>query len=182
MTETGAPLVEVTGLTKRYGGITAVDGIDVTVGAVRCRLPRPERRGQDTTTLRILIGLIAPSSGSVRVLGAAPGDPRALARTGSLVEAPAFYPYLSGRNNLRVLAGHTGAPATRVDEVLETVDRGIPGARDDRGRIRRAAARRHRRRVRWSGAAHAGLLRRRLYRCVGVRGTPPRGGLNPRDR
>ncbi len=56
------------------------------------------------------------------MLGALPGDPRVLARTGSLVEAPAFYPYLSGRDNLRVLAGHAGAPVGRVDEVLELVD------------------------------------------------------------
>ena len=122
MTGAGAPLVEVTGLTKRYGGITAVDGIELTVrrGEVYGFLG-PNGAGK-TTTLRILTGLIAPSSGSVRVLGGSPGDPRVLARTGSLVESPAFYPFLSGRDNLRVLAGHAGAPARRVDEALELVD------------------------------------------------------------
>jgi ABC-type multidrug transport system ATPase subunit len=122
VTGTAAPLVEVVGLTKRYRGTVAVDGIDLTVrrGEVYGFLG-PNGAGK-TTTLRILTGLIAPSSGSVRVLGGSPGDPRVLARTGSLVEGPAFYPYLSGRDNLRVLARYAGTPATRVDEVLETVD------------------------------------------------------------
>lgn len=122
MNETAAPLVEVTGLTKRYGGTAAVDGIDLTVrrGEVYGFLG-PNGAGK-TTTLRIVTGLIAPNSGSVRVLGGSPGDPRVLARTGSLVEAPAFYPYLSGRDNLRVLARHAAVPAGRVDEVLDVVD------------------------------------------------------------
>ncbi|MPZ64487.1 MAG: ATP-binding cassette domain-containing protein [Pseudonocardiaceae bacterium] len=126
----GEPLVEVAGLFKRYGAITAVDGVDLTVrrGEVYGFLG-PNGAGK-TTTLRILTGLIAPSSGSVRVLGGLPGDPRVLARTGSLIEAPACYPYLSGRNNLRVLARHAGAPATRVDRVLETVD--LTGRAGDR--------------------------------------------------
>jgi ABC-2 type transport system ATP-binding protein len=56
------------------------------------------------------------------VLGAAPGSPESLARIGSLVEAPGFYPYLSGSDNLRVVAGHAGVPPTRVRAVLEQVD------------------------------------------------------------
>src|SRR5262249_52963906 len=74
-----------------------------------------------TTTLRMLAGLVRPTSGAVRVLGTPPGRPDALARTGVLVEEPGFYPYLSGRDNLRALARYAGAPAGRVDAVLDTV-------------------------------------------------------------
>ncbi|MGH3980857.1 MAG: ABC transporter ATP-binding protein [Pseudonocardiaceae bacterium] len=122
MTETSGPLIEVTGLTKRYGRIVAVDRVELTVrrGEVYGFLG-PNGAGK-TTTLRILTGLIAPSEGTVRVLDGAPGDAAVLARTGSLIESPAFYPYLSGRDNLRVLARYAAVPRARVEEVLETVD------------------------------------------------------------
>ncbi|WP_132209355.1 ABC transporter ATP-binding protein [Kribbella steppae] len=122
MNETGAPLVEVTGLTKRYGDTLAVDGVDLTVlpGEVYGFLG-PNGAGK-TTTLRILTGLIAPTSGDVRVLGGAPGQPDVLGRTGSMIESPAFYPYLSGLDNLRLLAEYAEVPRRKVDEVLELVD------------------------------------------------------------
>jgi ABC-2 type transport system ATP-binding protein len=122
MNETGAPLVEVTGLTKRYGDTLAVDGVDLTVlpGEVYGFLG-PNGAGK-TTTLRILTGLIAPTSGSVRVLGGAPGRADVLGRTGSMIESPAFYPYLSGLDNLRLLAEYAEVPRQRIDEVLELVD------------------------------------------------------------
>lgn len=122
MNESDTPLVEVTGLTKRYGGITAVDRVDLTVkrGEVYGFLG-PNGAGK-TTTLRILTGLIAPTSGTVRVLGGQPGDPGVLGRTGSLIESPAFYPYLSGLDNLRVLASYAGVAGSRVGDVLEMVD------------------------------------------------------------
>ena len=122
MNETGAPLVEVTGLTKRYGDTLAVDGVDLTVlpGEVYGFLG-PNGAGK-TTTLRILTGLIAPTSGDVRVLGGAPGQPDVLGRTGSMIESPAFYPYLSGLDNLRLLAEYAEVPRRKVDEVLEVVD------------------------------------------------------------
>jgi len=74
-----------------------------------------------TTTLRMLLGLIRPDSGSALVLGAAPGSPAGLARLGALVETPAFYPFLSGRDNLRVLARHAGVPEARVHAALDEV-------------------------------------------------------------
>jgi ABC-2 type transport system ATP-binding protein len=74
-----------------------------------------------TTTLRMLLGLVRPTSGHVAVLGAPPGSPDGLARVGALVEAPAYYPYLSGRDNLRVLAGHAGVGDDRVAAVLDEV-------------------------------------------------------------
>lgn len=68
----------------------------------------------------MLLGLIRPTSGRVRLFGAEPG-PASLARVGALIEGPAFYPYLSGRANLRVLADHAGVPRSRVDAVLDVV-------------------------------------------------------------
>jgi ABC-2 type transport system ATP-binding protein len=122
MNRTAAPLVEVTGLTKRYGDTLAVDGVDLTVqpGEVYGFLG-PNGAGK-TTTLRILTGLIAPTSGTVRVLGGSPGQAQVLARTGSMIESPAFYPYLSGLDNLRLLAEYAEVPRTKIQEVLELVD------------------------------------------------------------
>jgi ABC-2 type transport system ATP-binding protein len=112
--------VETTALTKRYGRVLAVDGLDLTVrpGEVYGFLG-PNGAGK-TTTLRMLLGLIQPTSGDVRLLGRPPG-PGYLDRVGALIEGPAFYPYLSGRDNLRVLASHAGVARARVDEVLGTV-------------------------------------------------------------
>jgi len=122
MSETAAPPVQVTGLTKRYGDTLAVDGVDLTVhpGEVYGFLG-PNGAGK-TTTLRILTGLIAPTSGSVRVLGGSPGQPQVIARTGSMIESPAFYPYLSGLDNLRVLAEYAEVSRSRIQEVLRLVD------------------------------------------------------------
>ena len=116
-------VVETEGLTRRYGSRTAVDGLDLRVrrGEVYGFLG-PNGAGK-TTTLRMLLGLIKPTSGTVRVAGEEPGSPEGLARIGALVESPAFYPYLSGRDNLAVAARLSGVetPKTRVMEVLETV-------------------------------------------------------------
>ncbi|MFE4463070.1 ATP-binding cassette domain-containing protein, partial [Nocardia tengchongensis] len=86
-------------LTKRYGSHLAVDAVGMTVhrGEIYGFLG-PNGAGK-TTTLRMLTGLIRPSSGSATVLGRAPGDPDALRRMGVLIEGPGFYPYLSGRDH-----------------------------------------------------------------------------------
>ena len=110
-------------LTKRYGeSIVAVDGLDLEVrrGEVFGFLG-PNGAGK-TTTLRMLLGLIRPTSGRAVVAEHAPGDPAGLTRIGSLVEAPAFYPYLSGRENLKVIADFAGVPHGRIDGALEEVD------------------------------------------------------------
>ena len=115
-------VIETRALTKRYGdAIVAVDDLELRVrrGEVYGFLG-PNGAGK-TTTLRMLLGLVRPTSGQAAVLGGAPGSPDRLARIGSLVEAPAFYPYLSGRDNLRVLAGHAGVAEDRVDAVLGEV-------------------------------------------------------------
>lgn len=116
-------LVRTSGLTKRYGRtLNAVLDLNMEIrrGEVYGFLG-PNGAGK-TTTLRMLLGLIKPTSGSANVLSFAPGDPRGLAQIGALVETPAFYPYLSGRDNLRVIARYTQIPYSRVDEVLKQVD------------------------------------------------------------
>ncbi|MBA2534282.1 MAG: ABC transporter ATP-binding protein, partial [Rubrobacter sp.] len=116
------PLVETSGLGKSYGSITAVQDLNLSVrrGEVYGFLG-PNGAGK-TTTLRMLLGLIRPSSGTATVLGETPGSPQGLQGVGALVESPAFYPYLSGRDNLRVMARYCGAPIPRVDEVLGQVE------------------------------------------------------------
>jgi ABC-type multidrug transport system ATPase subunit len=123
----GDNLIETHALTKRYGEHRAVDRLDLTVrrGEIYGFLG-PNGAGK-TTTLRILLGLVRATSGTVRVLDAEPGDPKALPNIGVLIESAAFYPYLSGRDNLRTFARYCKVPDARVEEVLEIVsltDRG----------------------------------------------------------
>ncbi len=115
-------LVETRGLTKRYGSLTAVSDLNLTVrrGEVYGFLG-PNGAGK-TTTLRMLLGLIRPSSGEATVIGDSPGTPESLERVGALVESPAFYPYLSGRDNLRVMARYSGVGKDRIEEVLDQVE------------------------------------------------------------
>ena len=115
-------VIETQELTKRYGeAIVAVDDLDLRVrrGEVYGFLG-PNGAGK-TTTLRMLLGLVRPTSGRAVVLGARPGAPAGLARIGAMIETPAFYPYLSGRDNLRVLARYAGVPEERVEAVLDQV-------------------------------------------------------------
>jgi len=112
------------GLTKRYGRQPALTGLDMSVprGQVYGFLG-PNGSGK-TTTLRLLVGLLTPDGGQMTLLGEpfTWRDRKRLFRVGSLIEMPAFYPFLSGRDNLRFLAG-TGppTPARRVEEVLDYV-------------------------------------------------------------
>jgi ABC-type multidrug transport system ATPase subunit len=117
-------------LTKRYGDRLAVDSVSLTVrrGEVYGFLG-PNGAGK-TTTLRMLLGLVRPSSGRATVLGAPPGTPSATAGVGALVEGPGFYPYLSGRDNLRVLARYRRLRESAADLALDRVGLG------DRGRDR----------------------------------------------
>jgi ABC-2 type transport system ATP-binding protein len=128
------------GLTKQFrGGQLAVDGIDLAVptGSVYGFLG-PNGSGK-TTTIRMLLGLIQPTSGSHDVLGLPmpAGQADALPLVGSLVEGPAFYPHLSGRDNLARLdaADRTANRATmrhRIDGALDRV--GLLAAADKRYR------------------------------------------------
>jgi ABC-2 type transport system ATP-binding protein len=116
--------IETIDLTKRYGKRLAVDHLNLTVskGEVFGFLG-PNGAGK-TTTIAMLLGLVRPTKGRVMVLGHDVQREPALAlrRVGAMIEAPAFYPYLSGADNLRVLARAGGIPAARVKEVLETVE------------------------------------------------------------
>jgi len=115
-------IVVTHGLTKRYGDRLAVDRVSLTVrrGEVYGFLG-PNGAGK-TTTLRMLLGLVRPTGGEATVLGHPPGSPAGLARVGALVEGPGFYPYLSGRDNLRVLARYARLDDVAVAAVLELVD------------------------------------------------------------
>jgi len=125
-------IVETTGLSRRFGDRLAVDRVDLTVrrGEVYGFLG-PNGAGK-TTTLRMLLGLVRPTAGQARVFGHRPGTPAALAHVGALVEGPGFYPYLSGRDNLRVLARYAGLDDVAVGAALETVD--LAGRAGDRYR------------------------------------------------
>ncbi|MGH2749942.1 MAG: ATP-binding cassette domain-containing protein [Actinomycetota bacterium] len=116
-------VIETHDLTKRYDNdIVAVDGLTLRVrrGEVYGFLG-PNGAGK-TTTLRMLLGLVRPSSGSVVLLGEAPGSPGGLARVGAMIESAGLYPFLSGRDNLRVLARHAGVPDERISAALAEVD------------------------------------------------------------
>src|SRR5829696_3652290 len=119
--ETTAAAVSVHGLTKRYGARTVVDGF---VG--------PNGAGK-TTTMAMLLGLVRPTAGTGTVLGEPIDRPAAyLPRIGAMVEGPAFYPALSGRENLRMFATVGRQPASRVPALLDVVGLGARG--DDRYR------------------------------------------------
>jgi ABC-2 type transport system ATP-binding protein len=120
-----APPIEARGLVKRYGHITAVDDVDLTVSAGDVYGYLGPNGAGKTTSLRMLLGLIRPDAGSARLFGRDPlvEGARALDGVAGFVEAPRFYPYMSGRRNLEMAAALDGdGAAGRIDEALETVD------------------------------------------------------------
>jgi ABC-2 type transport system ATP-binding protein len=124
MTHEGVP-IEVTGLTKRFGSVLAVDDISFRVEPGRVTgFLGPNGAGK-TTTLRCLLGLVTPTAGTTGI-GGQPyrdlADP--LGTVGSALEAASFHPGRSARNHLAVLARGSGLPERRIDEVLEIVSLG----------------------------------------------------------
>ena len=117
------PSVLTSALTKRFGARVAVDAVDIELPAgVVAGFVGPNGSGK-TTTIQLLLGLLRPTSGSALVLGEPISDPAAyLGRVGALIEAPSFYPTLSGSRNLEVLTRLGRIPRTRIEEVLELVD------------------------------------------------------------
>jgi ABC-2 type transport system ATP-binding protein len=126
-------IVETHGLTKRFGTRVAVDGVDL-------RIPRgsafgylgPNGAGK-TTLIRMLLGLTRASEGSMRLLGRPVPAERAetLARVGAIVEEPRFHPFLTGRENLEIVAAARGAEAfERIDGALDRV--GLAARADER--------------------------------------------------
>ena len=120
-----APPVRARGLVKRYDDVVAVDHIDLNVGAGDVYgFLGPNGAGK-TTTLRMALGLITPSEGSIELFGRDPlrAGARALQGVAGFVEAPRFYPYLSARKNLELLAALDGGGARElIDDVLESVE------------------------------------------------------------
>jgi ABC-2 type transport system ATP-binding protein len=126
--DAGSLAISTSGLTKRFGSVAAVDRVDLAVpsGSVFGFLG-PNGSGK-TTTIRVLLGLISPTSGTWEILGRPmpEASSEALGRVGALIEGPAFYPWLSGRDNLARLdaAGPDPRKATRrqrIDEALARV-------------------------------------------------------------
>src|SRR5918999_4181430 len=123
----GSPAIVARGLTKRFGGVTAVRDLNFEVRPGRVTgFLGPNGAGK-TTTLRMLLGLVHPTDGEATVLGM---PYRSLDRptwaVGAVLETHAFHPQRSGRNHLRVQAAASGIPVRRVDEVLDQV--GLAGA------------------------------------------------------
>jgi ABC-2 type transport system ATP-binding protein len=115
-------------VSKRFGETCAVDSVDMTVeqGEVRGLLG-PNGAGK-TTLLRMMLGLVRPDGGTVELEGRGLGDPRRLEGVAGFVEEPSFYPYLSGRANLAVLAElDGGCPKQEREAALERVGIGAHG-------------------------------------------------------
>jgi ABC-2 type transport system ATP-binding protein len=123
--------IEVEGLTKQYDNLTAVNGASFSVprGTI-CGFVGPNGAGK-TTTIRMLLGLIAPTSGTGTVLGHPITEPeKYLASVGAMIEGPAFYPALTGIENLKVLATMGGIPIDRVESLIDLV--GLAGRGGDK--------------------------------------------------
>ncbi|HEX8526672.1 ABC transporter ATP-binding protein [Allosphingosinicella sp.] len=131
------PVIELAGLSKTYGrrkgAVHAVCDVSLSVRAGEVYgFLGPNGAGK-STTIRMLLGLISPTAGNVRLFGRDLGsEPAVLRRVGSLVDGGAFYPFLSGRKNLEVLAKTHGGGAERIDEMLDQV--GL--ARDARRKVK----------------------------------------------
>ena len=133
-----APVIELVNLSKTYGrsgkGVPAVRDISLSVGAGEVYgFLGPNGAGK-STTIRMLLGLISPSAGEARLFGEdLSRNPHVLKRVGSLVDGGAFYPFLSGRRNLEVLARTHGGGAERIDALLDQVGLAGDGKRKVKG-------------------------------------------------
>lgn len=123
--------IEVKSLSKHYGDLRAVDEISFSIPrGVICGFIGPNGSGK-TTTIRMLLGLIRPTDGQATVLGESIDHPeRYLHRVGALIEGPAFYPALSGEENLRVLATLGGIDTSVVPGLIDRV--GLTGRGGDK--------------------------------------------------
>ena len=138
MTEPADPVLELANLSKTYGrrggGVRAVVDVSLSVGAGEVYgFLGPNGAGK-STTIRMLLGLIAPTAGEVRLFGRdLRSDTSVLRRVGSLVDGGAFYPFLSGRQNLEVLARTHGGGAGRIDALLDQVGLAVDARRKVKG-------------------------------------------------
>jgi ABC-2 type transport system ATP-binding protein len=127
-------MIEVDGLTKRFGRVVAVDGLSFRAEAGRVTgFLGPNGAGK-TTTLRMLVALLRPTAGSATVLGRRYADLDDPARSvGAVLESSGFHPGRSGRNHLRTIASAAGVGEPRVDELLALVDLNDAARRRVRG-------------------------------------------------
>src|SRR5918993_813673 len=118
------PALELRGLTKRFGNFAAVEDLSLEVGRGDVYgFLGPNGSGK-STTIRMILGLVRPTAGEVRIFGRPATGPAQRANVAGFVEAPGFYGYLSGRDNLRLLAAadRRGDKSPPIQRVLETVD------------------------------------------------------------
>jgi ABC-type multidrug transport system ATPase subunit len=130
------PVLQTYNLTKRYKGVSVVNRLSLTVerGDIYGFLGR--NGAGKSTTIRMALGLVRPSAGSVRLLGydIAKHRSKGLVKVGAIIEAPAFYDNFSGQQNLQMLAAMSGgASARRIEEVIEIV--GLNGRASDPVRV-----------------------------------------------
>jgi len=122
------PAIAVQNLSKRYGEIVAVEDatFEVPLGTI-CGFVGPNGSGK-TTTIRMLLGLIKPSAGTGSIIGNSISHPeKYLQEVGAMIEGPAFYPALSGIENLKVLAKLGGIDFERCQQLIELVGLGDRG-------------------------------------------------------
>ena len=118
-------IIETEHLTKYYGKTPVVDGLSLSVpeGSVYGFIG-PNGAGK-STTMKMLLGLVKPNSGSIRLLGKSMTQQNRLSllrQTGSLIESPACYGHLTGEENLQILAELKNVPERNIDRVLEIVE------------------------------------------------------------
>ncbi len=126
--------IVVSGLTKRYNGVTAVDDLSFVVRPGRVTgFLGPNGAGK-TTTLRMILGLAAPTAGTATIGGIRYIDlPEPLRHVGGLLETSAAHRGRTGRNHLRIICQSVGIPLERADEVLELVGLTPAGRRTFKG-------------------------------------------------
>lgn len=122
--------VEIQGVSQRYGSMTVLHDLNLNLGEGEVLGLFGHNGAGKTTSMKLILGLLAPSEGQVKVLGRAPNDPQVRRQLGYLPENVTFYPQLSGRETLRYFARLKGAALSQVDELLEQV--GLAHAADRR--------------------------------------------------
>ncbi|MCW3149767.1 ABC transporter ATP-binding protein [Stutzerimonas stutzeri] len=122
--------VEIQGVSQRYGSMTVLHDLNLSLGEGEVLGLFGHNGAGKTTSMKLILGLLAPSEGQVRVLGREPNDPQVRRQLGYLPENVTFYPQLSGRETLRHFARLKGAAPKQVDELLEQV--GLAHAADRR--------------------------------------------------
>ncbi len=122
--------VEIQGVSQRYGSMTVLHDLNLNLGEGEVLGLFGHNGAGKTTSMKLILGLLAPSEGQVKVLGRAPNDPQVRRQLGYLPENVTFYSQLSGRETLRHFARLKGAALSQVDELLEQV--GLAHAADRR--------------------------------------------------